>query len=101
MHRIGGRRPHAGEPQAARRNTSEALVPPKPNEFDSTTSTLRLRDSCGTRSIAVSTDGLSRLIVGGTTWSRTARTEKIASTAPAAPSRCPIDDFVDDMEMRP
>jgi hypothetical protein len=25
--------------------------------------------------------------------------QKIASTAPAAPSRCPIDDFVDDIEI--
>ena len=32
--------------------------------------------------------------------SRIARIEKIASTAPAAPSRWPIDDLVDDIEMR-
>ena len=55
---------------------------------------------CGTRSIGVSTDGLSRLSVGGATPSRIARIEKIASTAPAAPSRWPIDDLVDDIEMR-
>src|SRR5712691_1181956 len=70
-----------------RRNTSDALVPPKPNELESTTSMLRLRAWCGTRSIGVSTDGLSRLSVGGATLSRIARMEKIASTAPAAPSR--------------
>src|SRR2546427_650891 len=64
---------------------SDALVPPKPKEFDRTTSMTRLFERCGTRSIAVSTDGLSRLMVGGATPSRMARIEKIASTAPAAP----------------
>src|SRR5664279_1638647 len=86
---------------AARRKISEALVPPKPNELDSTTPISRLRATCGTRSIGVSTDGLSRLSVGGATPSRIARIEKIASTAPAAPSRWPIDDLVEDIEMRP
>ena len=38
-------------------------------------------------------------MVGGATWSRMARIEKIASTAPAAPSRCPIEDLVEDMLM--
>ena len=42
-------------------------MPPKPNEFDSATSIFRSRALCGTRSIAVSTDGLSRLSVGGAT----------------------------------
>jgi hypothetical protein len=50
-----------------RRKISDALVPPKPNEFDNATLTSRLRALCGTRSIGVSTDGLSRLSVGGTT----------------------------------
>src|SRR5215207_8635636 len=48
---------------ATRRKTSDALVPPKPNEFDSTTSISRLWARCGTRSSGVSTDGLSRLMV--------------------------------------
>ena len=39
-------------------------------------------------------------MVGGATPSRMARIEKIASTAPAAPNKCPIDDLVDDMQMR-
>ena len=43
-------------------------------------------------------DGLSRFKVGGTTWSRMARMQKIASTAPAAPSRWPIADLVEDIE---
>src|SRR5690606_29595141 len=78
-----------------------ALVPPNPNELDSATSILRWRGLCGTRSIGVSTAGLSRLIVGGAMLSRIARIEKIASAAPAAPSRCPIDDLVDDIEAEP
>ena len=73
---------------------SDALVPPKPKELDRTTSMARFFERWGTRSIAVSTDGLSRLMVGGATPSRMARIEKIASTAPAAPNRCPIEDLV-------
>src|ERR1700676_3495249 len=85
--------------QLARRCTiTEALVPPKPNEFDSTTLISRLRGACGTRSIAVSTEGFSRLIVGGAILSRIARILKIISTAPAAPSKCPVDDLVDDID---
>src|SRR5262249_16968858 len=72
---------------ASRRNTRDAFVPPKPNELDKTTSMSRLCALCGTKSRGVSTDGLSRLMVGGATLSRMASTEKIASTAPAAPSR--------------
>src|SRR3979411_2583135 len=77
---------------------TDALVPPKPNEFDSTTLISRLRGVCGTRSMAVSIDGLSRLMVGGAMLSRIARTLKIHSIAPAAPSRCPVDDLVDDID---
>src|SRR5208283_1847673 len=61
--------------QSARRSSRDALVPPNPKELESTTSIFRLRATCGTRSIAVSTDGLSRLRVGGATWSRIARIE--------------------------
>src|SRR3978361_1038602 len=78
--------------------TREALVPPQPNEFDNATLISRRGGFCGTRSIAVSTDGLSRLMVGGAMLSRMARMQKIASTAPAAPSRCPVDDLVDDID---
>src|SRR5437667_12851808 len=86
---------------ATRRKTKDALVPPNPNELDSTTSISRSLERCGTRSIGVSTDGLSKLMVGGATRSRMASTEKIASTAPAAPNRWPIDDLVDDIAIRP
>src|SRR5437879_10315483 len=85
---------------ATRCTITEALVPPKPNEFDSATLISRLRGACGTRSIAVCTDGFSRLIVGGATLSRIARMLKIASIAPAAPSKCPVDDLVDDIDTR-
>src|SRR5215813_12559970 len=84
-----------------RRNTSDALVPPKPNEFDSTTSISRSRARCGTKSTVALTEGLSRLSVGGATRSRIAKIEKMASTAPAAPSKWPIEDLVEDMEMQP
>src|SRR5215469_9369993 len=77
---------------------TEALVPPKPKELDSAVLISRLRAACGTRSIAVSTDGLSRLMVGGAILSRIARIEKIASIAPAAPSKCPVDDLVEDID---
>src|SRR5580704_19093202 len=86
---------------AKRRKTRLALVPPKPKEFDSTMLIGFSRGLCGTRSMAVATEGLSRLIVGGTMLSRIANRQKIDSTAPAAPSKWPIDDFVDDMAMRP
>ena len=76
---------------------TDALVPPNPKEFDSATLISFGFDLCGTRSIAVSTDGLSRLMVGGTTLSRIARLLKIASIAPAAPSKWPADAFVDDL----
>ena len=58
-------RPEAAH--AAARKIIDAFVPPKPNEFDSATSIGRLRAAFGARSIAVSTDGLSRLRVGGAT----------------------------------
>src|SRR3712207_2701326 len=87
--------------QDTRRKIKDALVPPNPKEFERATS-MRLRLAVlGTRSMAVSTDGLSRLIVGGTMPSRMASTEKIASTAPAAPRRWPMADLVDDMVSLP
>src|ERR1700732_5551192 len=72
---------------ARRRKTRLALVPPKPNEFDSAMLIGFSRGLCGTRSMAVATEGLSRLIVGGTMLSRIASKQKIDSTAPAAPSK--------------
>ncbi len=40
-------------------------------------------------------------MVGGAIWSRIASTEKIASIAPAAPSRWPIADLVEDIVTLP
>src|SRR6476619_7661454 len=51
--------------------------------------------------MAVATEGLSRLRVGGARLSLIDSAEKIASTAPAAPRRWPIADLVDDMETLP
>src|SRR5580704_10313122 len=84
--------------QATLRRMIEALVPPNPKELDRTTLTSRLRAMIGTRSIGVSRSGFSRLMVGGTIWSRMARIEKIASIAPAAPRRWPVADLVDDID---
>src|SRR5690606_14391912 len=87
-----------GGPAAAhetRRNTTEALVPPKPKLLDRATSIgigLALR---GIRSSVVSTEGLSRLMVGGAIWSRIASAVNAASIAPAAPSRWPVADLVE------
>src|SRR6202521_2116265 len=89
---------HLARQLATRWTITDALVPPKPNEFDNATLISRLRGVRGTRSIAVSTDGFSRLMVGGAMLSRIARILKIVSTAPAAPSRCPVDDLVDDID---
>ena len=50
---------------------------------------------------AQSGKGLSRLIVGGAIWSRMASTVKIASIAPAAPSRWPVADLVELMVALP
>src|ERR1700740_24493 len=97
MRRNGGF-PHTSHQLATRWTMTDALVPPKPNELDSATLISRLRGTCGTRSIAVCTDGFSKLMVGGAMLSRIARMLKIASTAPAAPSKCPVDDFVDDID---
>src|SRR3546814_568239 len=79
--------------------TPLALGPPNPKEFDSARRTGRSFAAWGVRSMSAQLgEGLSRLRVGGTTLSRIARIEKIASTAPAAPSRWPIADLVDDID---
>src|SRR5206468_4735121 len=78
---------------------NEALVPPKPKLLLSTARTDRSLALCGTRSTpSVPSLGLSRLSVGGTIWSRIARMQKMLSTAPAPPSRCPIADLVELIE---
>ena len=71
-------------------------MPPKPKLFDSTVDWSFLRVLRHPVDHAVPA-GISRFSVGGATLSRIARIEKIASTAPAAPSRCPVADLVDDI----
>jgi Conjugal transfer protein TraD len=71
-----------------RRKMTLALTPPKPNPFEMACSMGMCLASWATMSMpwaAVSL--LSRLRVGGATWSRKARIVKIASAPPAAPSR--------------
>src|SRR6185503_20878682 len=85
------------KPHQTLERISAALVPPKPKLLDMAIFTSRFWALSGTRSSAVSTLGFSRLIVGGTIPSRIARRQKIASTEPAAPSRWPIEDLVEDM----
>src|SRR3546814_19339401 len=76
-----------------------ALRPPKPKELDSARRTVRSWATWGVRSMSAQLgEGLSKLRVGGTTLSRIARIDKIASTAPAAPSRWPMAALVDAME---
>src|SRR5215469_1375972 len=80
---------------------TEALVPPNPKLFDKAMSIFIGLALFGTKSSGVSTEGWSRLMVGGATWSRSASTQNAASTAPAAPKRWPIDDLVDDIAVLP
>ena len=56
-------------------------MPPKPKLFDSATLISIGLALWGTRSMGVSTDGLSRLMVGGAIWSRIARQQNAASMA--------------------
>src|SRR5690606_33087522 len=81
--------------QATLRMTSVALVPPKPKLLERATLISFLSATLGTRLMAVSTEGLSRLSVGGAILSRMASMQKIASTEPAAPRRCPMADLVE------
>ena len=75
-------------------------MPPKPKELESAARTFRSFALCGTRSMPVQlSDGLSRFSVGGTRLLRIAWMQKIASTLPAAPSRWPMADLVEDMEI--
>src|SRR5205085_3787039 len=90
-----GRRGRGRHPWAGRK-TMVALWPPKPNEFDSTGAAATLRGAPATTSIGASSGSeASKLAVGGTTPSRMARSDATASTAPAAPIRCPTAPFTD------
>ena len=76
--------------QCQRRKITLALTPPNPKPFDIACSMGIGLAASATRSTPSAAASLfSR--VGGATWSRSARIVKIASTPPAAPSRCPVD----------
>src|SRR5262249_38298565 len=92
----GEDRQHAAH-QGAGVITRGALVPPKPNEFDITAPTGLSLAASGTRSMSRPSDGLRRFRGGGTTWSRRARIETNASTAPAGRSRGPVAELVEDI----
>ena len=78
---------------------SEALVPPNPKEFDNAKSMVFSLASKGTKSIGKgSTQGFFKFKVGGIILLLTANIENIASTAPAAPNKWPIEDFVELIE---
>ncbi len=76
----------------------EALVPPNPKELDNAAEIFRCFVCLGTKSMSHPADGFSKFRVGGAASHSIAFIEKIASTAPAAPSKCPIADLVEDME---
>ena len=64
-----------------------AFVPPKPKELEIAKLISLETFSFAARSTRVDTAGLSKLIVGGATWSRIAKVVKMASIAPAAPNK--------------
>jgi hypothetical protein len=72
------------------------LVPPKPNEFESAPRIFILRAVSGTKSRSHAGSTSTRLAVGGAIWSRIASTVNTASIPPAAPSRCPVIDLVEE-----
>jgi hypothetical protein len=76
-------------------STTEALLPPKANEFVTTTEGLASRPVSGTMSRPEWSCTPRVLMVGGSMPRSIARTLQTASTAPAAPRVCPTTDFVE------
>src|SRR5439155_14056928 len=75
-------------------STSDALWPPKPNEFESATPVCSDRGSSATTSMAMAGSVWVWLAVGGTNLWCSANTEVTASAAPAAPTRWPVTPLV-------
>ena len=71
------------------------LCPPNPKLLDSATSTWRFTALLGALSRSQAGSGVNWLIVGGITPSRIASAHTANSSAPAAPSRCPVIDLVE------
>src|SRR5690349_17486621 len=74
---------------------SVTLWPPKPNEFERATSTLRSTFLLGAQFRSQSGSGVIWLIVGGMTPQVAASSDTPNSSAPAPPSRWPVIDLVD------
>src|ERR1700730_1509122 len=68
----------------------DALVPPNPNELESTVVIDAARALFATMLRSTSTSGSRKLIFAGRNWCCNARRQKISSIAPAAPSEWPI-----------
>src|SRR5207237_6268222 len=83
---VGG---ESGRHGYVRRSTSDALIPPKPNELVSTISGAAARPSRGRQSRSQAGSGRSRLMGGGSQRRSTARAQIAASMAPLAPRACP------------
>ena len=78
-----------------RLNKALAFTPPKPKPLEIAYSISIGRGSFATKSMpSAAGSGALKLSVGGATWSLIARIEKMAPSPPAAPSRCPVADFV-------
>src|SRR5712691_2448221 len=80
---------------AARRTATVALCPPNPNELDRATSTLRFTTLFAAASRSHAGSGVNWLMVGGIMPVPITSADSAASSAPAAPSRCPVIDLVD------
>ena len=81
-------------------NINVAFVPPNPKEFERHALIFFSLATFATKSKSfASWQGFSRLIVGGNIPSCNAFTDKIASAPPAAPSRWPVEDFVDEIDV--
>ncbi|MNL48736.1 hypothetical protein D3C87_1716150 [compost metagenome] len=79
-----------------------AFTPPKPNPLSMACVSAMRRGCSATMSRPwAKASGSCRFKVPGTTWSRNASAVKMAATAPAAPSKCPVADLVELMATSP
>ena len=76
-------------------NNNAVLVPPNPNELLKATEIFFSKGYLGIRLMLLVSIGLSKFKVAGNIFLFIEIIEKIASTLPAAPSSCPIEDFVE------
>src|SRR5438477_11125967 len=76
-------------------NANVTLCPPNPKLFDIATSIGRFTALLGAELRSQAGSGVNWLIVGGITPSCSASAQTANSSAPAAPSRCPVIDLVE------